>query len=66
MMNSSMCDDGNNINGDGCSSTCQPEIYYKCYNGTTTSKSFCVYKGIPLKIKIKKIYKTHEENQGIF
>ena len=37
------CDDGNVINGDGCSSTCTVETNYQCVNGSLTSASVCVY-----------------------
>lgn len=39
------CDDGNVIDGDGCSSTCQIETDYACLNGTTTTPSVCCYNG---------------------
>jgi len=34
-----MCDDSNNVNGDGCSDTCMKEIY--CGNGFITSAENC-------------------------
>lgn len=37
------CDDGNNFNGDGCSSTCSIEASYTCQSGSTTSPSVCSY-----------------------
>ena len=39
------CDDGNLINGDGCSSTCQIETDYTCVGGSTTSASACSFSG---------------------
>lgn len=36
------CDDGNLINGDGCSDKCSEETGWTCSGGTTTSKSTCV------------------------
>ena len=33
----SVCDDGNNIDGDGCSSTCKVEVGFKCVHTATTS-----------------------------
>ncbi len=45
------CDDGNNVNGDGCSFRCTVENYYQCYNGSATSSSQCVYEG-PIKIAL--------------
>ena len=35
------CDDGNLIDGDGCSSVCQVETNYFCYGGTTQSPDKC-------------------------
>jgi cysteine-rich repeat protein len=40
--NSSICDDGNNITGDGCSDYCFVEYGYKCSGGSKTSKDTCV------------------------
>lgn len=39
------CDDGNLINGDGCSSTCEIETGYICNGGPNHEKSSCQYKG---------------------
>jgi cysteine-rich repeat protein len=36
------CDDGNLINGDGCSSTCMIEAGYNCSGGSNTTKDICV------------------------
>ena len=35
------CDDGNVVNGDGCSSTCSVEAGYSCSGGTSTTKDTC-------------------------
>ncbi|CAI2384176.1 unnamed protein product [Moneuplotes crassus] len=35
------CDDGNNIDGDGCSSTCAVESGYTCQGGSSTTSSTC-------------------------
>lgn len=35
------CDDGNNVNGDGCSSDCQIEVGYNCVGGSPNSKDIC-------------------------
>ena len=43
---SSACDDGNTMNGDGCSSTCSVEVKYKCENGSDSSSSVCFYCGM--------------------
>ena len=38
------CDDGNNVNGDGCSSNCKIESFYECKGGNKTNKDSCVFK----------------------
>jgi cysteine-rich repeat protein len=35
------CDDGNLVNGDGCSSTCTIEPHYTCYGGDNTHPDKC-------------------------
>jgi cysteine-rich repeat protein len=35
------CDDGNNKDGDGCSSTCQVEIGYHCLGGSKSCPDTC-------------------------
>ena len=35
------CDDGNNVDGDGCSSTCTIEPGYECYGGNPLQADFC-------------------------
>jgi len=35
------CDDGNMINGDGCTSTCKLEKGFICTGGSTTNKDSC-------------------------
>ena len=35
------CDDGNNINGDGCSSLCTIESGWKCEGGTKLTPDVC-------------------------
>lgn len=35
------CDDGNSINGDGCSSTCTIEEDYECEGGSSSSPDTC-------------------------
>jgi len=39
------CDDGNLVNGDGCSSLCNVETDYTCVGGSTTSPSLCSFSG---------------------
>ena len=38
---SSFCDDGNTVDGDGCSSTCTVECGYNCSGGTATTQDDC-------------------------
>lgn len=35
------CDDGNTVNGDGCSSSCEIEADWMCYGGSSTSADQC-------------------------
>lgn len=37
------CDDGNNVDGDGCSERCTIEKDYRCKNGSATTPSICGY-----------------------
>ena len=37
----SACDDGNNIDGDGCSKDCRIEVGSSCYGGSPNSKDIC-------------------------
>lgn len=39
------CDDGNNVDGDGCSSTCVEESGFSCGGGSTTGPDSCVQTG---------------------
>lgn len=39
------CDDGNTVNGDGCSSTCTVEAGYVCFGGDSTQADTCVTTG---------------------
>lgn len=36
------CDDGNNKDGDGCSSTCKVEKYYQCAGGSSKTRDKCI------------------------
>jgi len=53
------CDDGNIVNGDGCSSTCKIEPHYICFNGSKTHKTDCVYNGGDFKFTQKWIDKVN-------
>ena len=37
----SYCDDGNKVSGDGCSSTCAPELGWTCTPGDASTASTC-------------------------
>ena len=39
------CDDGNLVDGDGCSSNCTIETDFACINGSASSASVCSYNG---------------------
>lgn len=39
------CDDGNLIDGDGCSSLCQLETDFTCVGGSPTNASICSFSG---------------------
>jgi cysteine-rich repeat protein len=55
------CDDGNNIDGDGCSSTCQNEKNYKCV-GSKTTPSHCRFIGF-VSLKVTSVDKVVDENK---
>ena len=59
------CDDGNKLGGDGCSETCQVETYFRCYNGSASSASQCVYEGIPLELTVDSVTHSDGLNQGV-
>ena len=35
------CDDGNLVDGDGCSSNCQIEEHFTCVDGDATKPDYC-------------------------
>jgi cysteine-rich repeat protein len=35
------CDDGNNVDGDGCSKDCNVEVGFSCYGGSPSTKDTC-------------------------
>ena len=53
-----ICDDGNLMDGDGCSSACSVENYYRCNNSNTNPASVCTYLGIELVLSVKYIERT--------
>lgn len=55
------CDDGNLVNGDGCSNQCTEETNYHCSNGNQTTPSTCLYNS-PLNPTIKSLMKVLDSN----
>ena len=60
------CDDGNTINGDGCSSKCSAEVGYRCSKGNDFAPSVCTYVGTPLNLTLTSIKRDGNLNQGLF
>lgn len=58
------CDDGNTDSGDGCSSTCEVEVNYRCYS--TSTPSSCQYIGYGLKAELVDTQRNGPLNQGLF
>ena len=52
------CDDGNKVDGDGCSSTCTVESGYVCTGGSPSSKDTC-YQGLPQALTISSSGQSH-------
>lgn len=59
------CDDGNLVDGDGCSSTCQIETNYTCVNGSSTTPSLCSYNK-PLDLTLTSSTKDIKSNTVVF
>lgn len=59
------CDDGNLLNGDGCSSECRVETNYTCVNGSSTSPSLCSYNQ-PLDLTLTSSSKQISANTVVF
>lgn len=55
------CDDGNKINGDGCSSNCTEESSYDCFDEAPKGRSRCIYNQ-NIQINLVCIYKMDEPN----
>ena len=66
MTNAIACDDGNVVDGDGCSSQCGIEIGYQCSGGNTTSPSVCYYIGSKVTLSLAQITKSKARNQAVF
>ncbi len=61
------CDDGNLIDGDGCSSSCEIELHYKCNTISALTPSICQYAGRDLIITLITTKKSEDyDNRGIF
>lgn len=59
------CDDGNLVDGDGCSSTCTIETNYTCKGGNSTSASICGYNQ-PLVVTLLDAQKSPAANEVVF
>ena len=57
------CDDGNLLDGDGCSSSCAVEPDYVCKDGSAAAASRCVYEGM-VKLQLLCVYKGEVLNTG--
>jgi cysteine-rich repeat protein len=53
------CDDGNSVNGDGCSSTCQIENGWFCAGGSPASRDTCS-KSIPTEVTFTSSGQSHQ------
>ena len=49
---SSLCDDGNVADSDGCSSDCTVEDHYRCSSASPLAPSSCVYQGIKIDLAL--------------
>ena len=58
------CDDGNNIDGDGCSSDCKIEGGYHCVGGSPNSKDTCS-QFLPSALSISQSGQSHIMNKII-
>ena len=52
------CDDGNNQDGDGCSSTCEIEQGWTCNGGSPRQKDLCA-RGLPTALVLKSTGQSH-------
>lgn len=58
------CDDGNLINGDGCSSSCKVESGFNCIAGHNNTASVCKYEG-RIKAELACVYKLDTPNAAM-
>lgn len=56
------CDDGNTLDGDGCSSSCKVETDYTCTGGSRTTKDVCSYSG-PFYLNVLSTFKDLKKNK---
>jgi hypothetical protein len=59
------CDDGNNIDGDGCSAVCKIEPNYECRGGTNQTRTVCSY-AAPLQFSLQTTVKDPKSNKLTF
>ncbi len=60
------CDDGNNINGDGCSSKCKLEKNYVCKNGGLLVPNICKYVRRDIVLSVVRVDRVDFMNQANF
>ncbi len=58
------CDDGNLLNGDGCSSKCKIQRNYECQNGSLWSRSIC-YLVTDFSVTLQSIKRDQSSNSGV-
>ena len=63
--NSIQCDDGNLVDGDGCSSTCQIEEGFQCSGGSPSSPDQCMDES-PLEFEILYVYDQPYDFKVVF
>ena len=61
-MGQAQCDDGNTIDGDGCSSNCMVEVHYRCTKGDEYTPSVCTYVRNLLTLTLKSIRRNEDLN----
>jgi cysteine-rich repeat protein len=58
------CDDGNVLNGDGCSSICALEADFSCTGGSLYSRSLCTYTS-PISVSLLSVKRAINANTAI-
>lgn len=59
------CDDGNQVNGDGCSSACLIEIGHSCINNVSVSSNSVCYFSDQIGMGLQYVYKVPLENRVV-